>query len=138
MEEILVTMDTIDRLLPPPHKACVSYMKLDLEGGEFGAFLGADETISLSRPLIVSEFGGSATAFTYGFTEADFFGFFDRKHYSLFDFFAQAYTPKTFNEEGVLPQIIALPNEKIAAGIHHKVARFLLDRLRQTEGMARS
>jgi len=138
MEEILVTMDTIDRLLPPPHKACVSYMKLDLEGGEFDAFLGADETISLSRPLIVSEFGGHKTASTYGFAEGDFFEFFEQKDYSLFDFFAQAYTRQTFNEEGVLPQIIAIPNEKIVTGIHHKVARFMLGKLRQTEGVVRS
>jgi len=138
IEEISVMMGTIDQLIPAQHKASISYIKLDLEGGEFGAFLGAEKTISLSRPLIVSEFGGCAAASTYGFTEGEFFEFFDRKHYSLFDFFAQSYTRQTFNEEGVLPQVIAIPNEKIAAGIHHKVARFLLDQLRQPWGMVRS
>lgn len=55
---IKVRVDTLDNVLPPTTK--VAFLKIDVEGGEYGVLMGAVKTVRRCRPVIVVEFGASA------------------------------------------------------------------------------
>jgi FkbM family methyltransferase len=55
---IKVRVDTLDNVLPPTAK--VAFLKIDVEGGEYGVLKGAVKTVRRCRPVIVVEFGASA------------------------------------------------------------------------------
>jgi FkbM family methyltransferase len=61
---IKVRIDTLDNVLP--HDAKVAFLKIDVEGGEYGVLQGAVKTVRRCRPIIVVEFG--ASALKYGVT----------------------------------------------------------------------
>jgi len=61
---IKVRVDTLDNVLPPTAK--VAFLKIDVEGGEYGVLKGAVKTVRRCRPVIVVEFG--ASALKYGIT----------------------------------------------------------------------
>lgn len=71
----------LDDAIPTNRK--IDFIKLDLEGGEFPALRGARALIARDRPLIVFENGRQKSAETFGYTEEDFFGFFDALDYDL-------------------------------------------------------
>ncbi len=84
--EIEVGVTTIDAAVGNSVRpGTVSFVKLDLEGGEFRAFQGAVETLRVHRPSCVFENGLSSSATDYG--ASDFFGFFDRVGYEVYDIF---------------------------------------------------
>jgi len=60
----------------------VELIKIDVEGGEYHALLGAERTISRCRPVIVFEAGAKSAA-QYGVTPQDFTNFFDRLGYRV-------------------------------------------------------
>jgi hypothetical protein len=49
----------------------------------------------------------------------------------LFDFFGEPYTHDAFNAETMLAEMVAVPNEKMGTDIHHKVAEFMVSKLRR-------
>jgi len=55
---IKVRIDTLDNVLPADAK--VAFLKIDVEGGEYGVLQGAVKTIRRCRPVIVLEFGSAA------------------------------------------------------------------------------
>lgn len=61
---IKVRIDTLDNVLPPDTK--VAFLKIDVEGGEYGVLQGAVKTVRRCRPVIVVEYG--ASALKYGVT----------------------------------------------------------------------
>jgi FkbM family methyltransferase len=63
--QLAVRTRRLDDLLP--HDCPVAAIKLDLEGGEYHALLGARATIRRCRPVIIFEFGLGAADF-YGVT----------------------------------------------------------------------
>ncbi len=66
------------------HVSRCDCIKLDIEGGEYHALLGAKETIRSFQPVCVFEFGrGSFSA--YDVTEREMFSFFDSHGYTLLD-----------------------------------------------------
>jgi FkbM family methyltransferase len=61
-KQIEVETDCLDNLIPANTK--VSFIKLDVEGGEYHALVGAEKTIARCKPYILFEFGkGGADAF---------------------------------------------------------------------------
>jgi hypothetical protein len=60
----------------------VSLIKVDVEGGEYHALLGAERTITTHRPVIIFEASARSTG-QYGVTPHDFTTFFGRLGYRL-------------------------------------------------------
>lgn len=78
LSRIPVKVVRVDDVVTHP----VALIKIDVEGGEYHALLGAERTISLYRPVIVFEAGAKA-AEQYGVAPRDFTRFFDRLGYRL-------------------------------------------------------
>ena len=72
IEEIEVELKTLDELIPKNEK--ISFIKIDVEGAEFGVLKGAENLLKSNRPMILFEFGKGASDF-YGTTAADIYNF---------------------------------------------------------------
>ena len=81
----------------------VAFIKLDLEGGEYHALLGATETLNHDRPIIVFENGGAATASVNGYEVSDFTGLFETYGYEVYDFVGNQVGDAQFNAPDVFP-----------------------------------
>jgi FkbM family methyltransferase len=64
-------------------RQAVSLIKVDVEGGEYHALLGAERTITIHRPVIIFEASARSTG-QYGVAPHDFTKFFGRLGYRLF------------------------------------------------------
>jgi FkbM family methyltransferase len=78
LRNIRVQVVRVDDLV----KQAVALIKVDVEGGEYHALLGAERTIAIHRPVIVFEAGARSTG-QYGVTPHDFTSFFGRLGYRL-------------------------------------------------------
>jgi FkbM family methyltransferase len=72
------------------------FCKLDLEGGEFHALMGGLSAIERHGPFIVLENGRDLAADAYGYTRDDWFAFFDRLGYAVFDLFGRPFTSSSW------------------------------------------
>lgn len=59
IEEISVGLRTLDDLLVPPVR--IDFIKIDVEGGEFGVLKGAKKTLENWRPFVIFECGLGAS-----------------------------------------------------------------------------
>jgi FkbM family methyltransferase len=108
--EIEVAVTTIDAAIGDSLRpGAVSFVKLDLEGGEFRAFQGAVATLRVHRPCCVFENGLSSSATGYGASE--FFGLFHQIGYEVYDIFGNRVTESQWEWPGPW-QFIALPGER--------------------------
>jgi len=60
------------------------FMKLDLEGGEYHALLGATRTLMTRRPVVAFEDSGPDAAASYGYSDEQFIDLFLQLDYSLY------------------------------------------------------
>jgi hypothetical protein len=74
IEELQVEVDTLDNIIPKDLK--IDFIKIDVEGGEFGVLKGARRILENSKPLVVFEFGLGASEF-YGTKPEDIFDFLE-------------------------------------------------------------
>jgi FkbM family methyltransferase len=74
IEEINVELKVLDELIPPETK--IDFIKIDVEGAEFGVLKGAANLIKRDKPLVIFEFGLGASDY-YGTKPEDLFGFFE-------------------------------------------------------------
>jgi FkbM family methyltransferase len=82
--QIQVDVDTIDSALSMRGvRRSVSFLKLDLEGGEFRALQGAERTLRSHGPCCVFENGLASSA--DGYSADEFFGYFAHIGYELYD-----------------------------------------------------
>ena len=111
-------MSTLDRLVP--ERDSVSFMKMDLEGGEFAALRGARRILERDKPLIVFEHGGDAIARYNGYQAGDFFDFWSAKGYALFDVFGRPQDRAAFADHQVWCLIaVAEPaGQRLVRNIH--------------------
>jgi FkbM family methyltransferase len=81
----LISVSTIrmDQLLPLPGD--LSFIKLDLEGGEYHALRGGEQILRKYRPFVVFEHGGNPTYQRYGYEGEDLSSYFEGLGYILFD-----------------------------------------------------
>ena len=70
IERISVASNTLDNLIPRDEQ--VSFVKIDVEGGEYHAMLGGMATLRRCRPIIVFEAGRHSTG-CYGVTAIDLY-----------------------------------------------------------------
>lgn len=75
IQEIHVEKKTLDELLPEQR---VDFIKIDVEGGEFGVLKGAKKLLQRCRPSILFEFGKGASDY-YGTQPAEVFAFLTKE-----------------------------------------------------------
>jgi FkbM family methyltransferase len=70
ISEIEVETELLDNIIPETE--CIDFIKIDVEGAEFGVFKGGIRTLSRCKPTIIFEFGLGAADY-YGTTPAELF-----------------------------------------------------------------
>jgi FkbM family methyltransferase len=122
---IKVPLMKLDTLVAENGLKSVRFIKMDLEGGEFDALNGAVETLAKARPLVVFECGFEYSAKLFGFTRHDFFAFFERNGYSVFDLFGRRFAPDLWGRPGYPWYLFAAPrlsrDEDYLSEIHPNV-----------------
>lgn len=69
IEEIVVELRTMDEVIGDE---TINFVKIDVEGAEFGVLKGAKQMLKASKPILLFECGKGASEF-YGTTPADIF-----------------------------------------------------------------
>lgn len=82
----IVPATTVDNLIDSYNFTNLSFIKADLEGGEYSAFKGASNTLQSLRPIVVFERSIVSEA-QYGYNRKDWFALFDSSAYKLCTFF---------------------------------------------------
>lgn len=96
MREIMCPTMTIDSTILN-RKNKISFIKLDLEGGEFDALKGAQRIMRDDKPIIAFEFSRRRFS-SYNYTCDDFFSFFINLGYKLFTFDGRLYTQSLWDQ----------------------------------------
>jgi FkbM family methyltransferase len=102
---IEVQVETLDHAMTDPGGP-VTFIKLDLEGGEFRALQGAERLLTEGAPCCVFENGLGVSA--GGYDADEFFGFFHRVGYVLHDIFGCPLPERLWKFEGPL-NFVAVP-----------------------------
>jgi FkbM family methyltransferase len=110
LETITVKQRRLDSLI---RFSKVSFMKLDIEGGELYALMGARKLVKRSKPIIIFEGGSQSSANTYHYTKDDFFNFFEELGYSIFTIDGQPFDRVKWENPAPCWEFVALPEEKI-------------------------
>jgi len=109
LSKINVQCATLDSKLPVFKR--ISAIKLDIEGGELHALMGARKCLSKSRPLTVFENGRQASAKVYGYTADDFFQFFESVDMRVFWLSGEEFTLADWQKNKLCWEFVALPSE---------------------------
>ena len=96
--KVQVEVTTIDSLLQSVRAPAVSFIKLDLEGAEFRALQGAEQTLTTHQPCCVFENGLESSA--DGYTAGEFFGYLQRIDYELYDILGSPVDETLWNQSG--------------------------------------
>jgi len=112
LKEITVKQTRLDTVFPSTTE--VSFIKLDIEGGELHALMGGIRLIKRSRPVIIFEFGCQETVDTYNFTKEDSFAYFESRDFSVYPLAGDLFTQDKWGNQEPCWEMVALPNEKKA------------------------
>jgi len=117
LQEITVNCRMLDKILPRFRK--VSFLKLDIEGGEYRALLGCERVLKKSRPTIIFENGRGQPAKDYGYSADDFFSLFERHEMNIYLLSGEAFCRDDWAKPINCWEFVALPKEK-----SHMAAKF--------------
>lgn len=94
----------------------VSFVKIDVEGGELDVLKGASELLQRDRPIVSIEFGPTAAG-VYGHTIEDLLLFLDNHHMAILDLFGNELTRHNANDwSGTFYwDFILMPREQLAS-----------------------
>ncbi|MEX2484454.1 MAG: FkbM family methyltransferase [Brumimicrobium sp.] len=81
IEEIEVQIKTMDDCIPA--NASIDFIKIDVEGGEFGVLKGSKRILSTDKPLLLFEFGVGASDF-YNTHPEEFFEYLSSFGYKIY------------------------------------------------------
>lgn len=90
-KEILVTVpiSTLDKIVTE-QRICkekqISFIKIDVEGGDFDVLLGAENILKEYKPVVIFESGRQFSADLYNYTKEEFFQYFEKIGYVMFQF----------------------------------------------------
>ena len=73
------------------HSRPITFIKADIEGAEFHAFAGGRKLLEKHRPILIFENGRQAFADLYGYSQEEFFRFFNEMDYGLYELNGQAF-----------------------------------------------
>ncbi len=113
IERLPVPVRRLDGLLAD--LTALTYIKIDVEGGELGVLRGATELIGRFRPVVSFEFGLAAIGH-YSITPADMARFWAERDYRLFDVLGRELpTEEGFIESATRQEVwdyVALPRRR--------------------------
>lgn len=119
IEKIQVNIFRLDDLVPRKWK--VSFVKIDVEGGELDALLGAKEILEASRPIVAFECG-AASFLGYHDTPHLIFDIFSSLEYEVFSIIGQRISSSDVFSQASRDQnfwdYIALPRENENLAVH--------------------
>jgi FkbM family methyltransferase len=95
------------RLDDEPIEGRLSFIKLDIEGGEFDCLHGADALLRAHSPVIVFENGRAWPATQFGYTMEEFFEFFRERRYHLADIFGRSLDPASWRDRSLAWYFVA-------------------------------
>jgi len=82
VEELRVKVETLDHVIPADIK--IDFLKIDVEGGEFGVLKGAQQLLKRNKPVVVFECGLGASEF-YGTKPDELYEFLETQcRYNIF------------------------------------------------------
>jgi FkbM family methyltransferase len=102
---------TIDNLLTSVDRR-ISFVKLDIEGSEYHALLGAKQLLERDRPPIVFEFDQMSPTY-FGFSREDLLNLFHKSGYEIIDFFGFRYKTEQDLCDSMVWNYFAAPLEEI-------------------------
>ena len=79
--ELNVQVETLDHVVPAGKK--IDFIKIDVEGGEFGVLKGAKNLLTTSKPLLIFECGLGASEF-YGTKPENIFDYLNELSYRIY------------------------------------------------------
>ena len=105
----LTTMDHEVSVLNLPK--AVRFIKLDLEGGEYDALVGASSIMQNHGPLIVFENGLDSSSKIYGYDKESWFTLFKNNEYKVYDLFGRDFSPSEWHQSEMPWYFIAAKRE---------------------------
>lgn len=121
--KISVPLSTLDIEVPTGKK--VRFMKLDLEGGEYHALIGAHRIMSEDKPLIVFENGREKSATVYGYQKSDWFSLFEARHYQVYDVFGRNFSTEDWGKASIPWYFIAASRESDKAFVSERLPHLI-------------
>jgi FkbM family methyltransferase len=126
-----VKVTTINAICESQGLSNVRFMKMDIEGAEFHAIQGGDRLLNQSKPMIIFEFGFDESARNFDFSRDDFFSFFKRHDYNLFDLFGRRFDEMVWGKASVPWYLIAVcassTDEEYIINIHPQIVSMVDD-----------
>jgi FkbM family methyltransferase len=99
IQRIVVSTVCLDQFRPLPGE--LTFIKLDLEGGEFHALRGGEHVLRQYRPFLVFEHGGVPTCRRYGYDGRELTSFLHGLGYVLFDIVGNEIGDATILDRGI-------------------------------------
>jgi len=107
--EIKVRMLTLNAIYEAHNLKDLRFIKMDIEGAEFSALKAADKLLIEARPMIVFECGFSFTAQRFNYSKEDFFAYFQKHGYKLYDLFGRSFVGECWDQQNIPWYLIAVP-----------------------------
>lgn len=108
---ITVPLVTLDDVIGSRH---VSFIKLDLEGADFVALRGGEKLLTRARPPVIFENSREWASICNNYSKEEFFAFFERVNYDIFDLHAVQLDASTWTAENMAFEFIAIARENAA------------------------
>jgi FkbM family methyltransferase len=121
--KISVPLSTLDIEVDNTKK--IKFIKLDLEGGEYDALLGAERIMVEDKPLILFENGREKSCVLYGYDRAAWFSLFESRQYEIYDLFGRNFSIENWGDDGVPWYFIAASSEADKEFIRKKLPNLI-------------
>jgi FkbM family methyltransferase len=105
------------RLDEEPIRGRCTFLKLDLEGGEYDALTGAAALIRRHAPIVAFECGFEWAASRYGYDIRDFWRFFADLDYKVHDFEGRMATEGSFSGRTMFWELVAFHKDDARAKV---------------------
>lgn len=89
----------------------ISFIKLDLEGADFLALQGAERILLEDRPIVVFENSRNWHAQCFGYSDNEFFSFFEKLDYNVYDMHLRKLERDNWDDKDISYEFIAIKSD---------------------------